>query len=153
MNDRVELRAQYRRMTPDDLGAVLSIEQAVYSHPWTLGNFADSLAAGYHCWIMECGGVMTGYSVLMVAGEEAHLLNLSIAADWQRRGLGSAFAGFIFRLARDYGAQRLLLEVRASNLGAQTLYVRNGFRQIGSRKGYYPADTGREDALVLERVL
>jgi ribosomal-protein-alanine N-acetyltransferase len=150
MSAQLDTLPRYRRMIAEDLDAVAKIEKQIYPHPWTRGNFEDSLAAGYHCWIAECADAIIGYSVVMVAAGEAHLLNLSIAAQWQRRGLGAEFLRFVVKLARDYGAKRILLEVRPSNLAARALYARAGFREIGVRRGYYPAGSGREDALVLE---
>jgi ribosomal-protein-alanine N-acetyltransferase len=140
----------YRRMLAEDLDAVAEMEGAIYPHPWTRGNFADSLAAGYHCWIIESGGRMAGYLVVMIAAGDAHLLNLSVAAPWQRRGIGREALGFAARLARDYGAARMLLEVRPSNAAALALYAAAGFSEIGRRRGYYPAGGGREDAVVLQ---
>ena len=63
-----------------DLAEVMAIEGAIYSHPWTHGNFADSLRAGYHCWTWRSGRELLGYFVLLVAAGEGHLLNLSVAA-------------------------------------------------------------------------
>ena len=136
-------------MREADLGEVLAIESAIYSHPWTRGNFVDSLVAGYECRCLRHGGELIGYFVLMVAAEEAHLLNLSIAATHQRRGHGSALLRDAADLARRLGARNVFLEVRPSNAGAQKLYTRFGFRKIGTRRGYYPAHAGREDAIVL----
>ena len=144
---------RYRRMTVNDLDAVLAIENAVYPHPWTRGNFSDSLHSGYHCWIMEAGGSIVGYSVLMIAAEEAHLLNLSIAAAWQRRGLGRELLKFLLQLARDFHADKMFLEVRPSNAAGRGLYVDAGFSEIATRRGYYPAHDGREDAVVMELAL
>jgi ribosomal-protein-alanine N-acetyltransferase len=143
----------YRRMRSVDLDHVLEIEHTVYPFPWTRGNFHDSLAAGYRCWIMECGGAIVGYSIMATAAGEAHLLNLSIAENWQRRGLGRDLLSFVMRLATEDGAQRMLLEVRPSNVAALALYRSAGFRQIGRRRDYYPAEDGREDALVMELAL
>lgn len=142
-----ELRLE--RMTEADLQEVLAVETAIYSHPWSPGNFADSLRAGHHCRTWRRGAELVGYFVLAAGAGEAHLLNLSIAAPWQRRGLGAVLLGEAMRIARAEGAERLLLEVRPSNLAAQKLYLRLGFRQIGLRRGYYPAHEGREDALVM----
>lgn len=153
MSARLDIAPRYRRMTALDLDAVMAIEQAIYPHPWTRGNFSDSLAAGYHCWVAESGGMMTGYSVLMIAAGEAHLLNLSIAAQWQRRGLGSELLRFIVAHARDCAVSRFFLEVRPSNAAALALYARAGFTTIGVRRGYYPARSGSEDAIVMELVL
>ncbi len=153
MSAQLDMLPRYRRMIAADLEAVMMIEEAVYPYPWTRGNFADSLATGYHCWIVECGGEMAGYTVVTVAAGEAHLLNLSVAAPWQRRGIGRELLGFVLRLARDYGAAKILLEVRPSNSAALSLYASAGFAEIALRRGYYPAGDAREDAIVLERAL
>ncbi|MBX9812235.1 MAG: ribosomal protein S18-alanine N-acetyltransferase [Burkholderiales bacterium] len=153
MSARLDILPNYRRMTARDLDAVTAIESAIYPYPWTRGNFSDSLDAGYHCWIVECGGAVVGYSVVMIAVGEAHLLNLSVAAGWQRRGLGTELLHFIIKLARDYAAGKIYLEVRLSNTAARALYGRAGFAEIAVRRGYYPAGAGREDAVVMELVL
>ena len=150
MSAQLDATPRYRRINQADLDAVLAIENAVYTHPWTRGNFADSLHAGYHCWLMECTGMIVGYCVVAIAAGEAHLLNLSIGAGWQRRGLGSMLLQFVRRLVEERAAQRIFLEVRVSNAAARALYARAGFREIAMRRGYYPAVAGREDALVLE---
>jgi ribosomal-protein-alanine N-acetyltransferase len=92
---------------------------------------------------------MIGYFVVMVAAGEAHLLNLSIAAPHQRSGHGSALLREVAGLAQRLGACSVFLEVRPSNHAAQALYRRFGFKKLAVRRGYYPAHTGREDALVL----
>ena len=136
-------------MREHDLGEVIAIENAIYTHPWTRGNFADSLRAGYECRCLRLGRELLGYFVLMVAAREVHLLNLSIAAPHQRSGHGSALLCEAAGLARELGARNVFLEVRPSNRAAQALYTRFGFRNIATRRGYYPAHAGREDALVL----
>jgi len=144
---------QLAAMRDADLDAVLAIEQGVYTHPWTRGNFADSLRSGYACRTWRVARELVGYFVLMAAAGEAHLLNLSIAAGWQRRGHGTALLGEAMRIGRDMGARNVFLEVRPSNLPGQALYERMGFRKIAQRRNYYPAPGGREDALVLSRAL
>jgi ribosomal-protein-alanine N-acetyltransferase len=136
-------------MREQDLDEVMAIESAIYTHPWTRGNFADSLRAGYECRVLRLGRELLGYFVLMVAAGEAHLLNLSIGAAHQRNGHGSGLLGEAMGVARSQGARSLFLEVRPSNSAAQALYTRFGFRKIAVRRGYYPAHAGREDALVL----
>lgn len=153
MSAQLDMIPRYRRMLAGDLDPVVAIEGAIYPHPWTRGNFADSLAAGYHCWIIECAGEIAGYTVVMIAAGEAHLLNLSVAASWQRRGIGREALGFVARLARDYGAQQILLEVRPSNIAAIALYVSAGFSELAVRRGYYPAGNAREDAVVMQLAL
>ena len=140
-------------MREGDLAEVMAIENAIYSHPWTQGNFADSLRASYECRTWRLAGELVGYFVLMAAAGEAHLLNLSIAEPHQRRGHGAALLQEAASLARRLGAQNVFLEVRPSNRAAQGLYTRFGFRKVAVRRGYYPAHSGREDALVLSLAL
>jgi ribosomal-protein-alanine N-acetyltransferase len=135
-------------MCEDDLDEVLAIENVIYTHPWTRGNFADSLRAGYDCRTWRLDGELVGYFILMVGAGEAHLLNLSVAARHQRSGHGSALLREALDLARRRGGKSLFLEVRPSNVAAQALYARFGLRRAGVRRGYYPAHFGREDALV-----
>jgi ribosomal-protein-alanine N-acetyltransferase len=135
-------------MRSRDLDEVLAIESAIYSHPWTRGNFSDSLRAGYDCRTWRLGPELVGYFILLAAAGEAHLLNLSVAAPRQRGGQGSALLREALELARRRGARSLFLEVRPSNVAAQALYARFGLRRIAVRRGYYPAHSGREDALV-----
>jgi ribosomal-protein-alanine N-acetyltransferase len=137
-------------MVPSMLGDVYEIEQAAYAFPWTQGNFADSLAAGYSAWTVWERQKLIAYSVLMLAAGEAHLLNITVDVAEQGRGVGAWLLGEMFNLARGRGAQRLFLEVRPSNTIGRRLYERAGMEQIGMRKRYYPAGgLLREDALVL----
>ena len=140
-------------MREQDLAEVMKIESALYTHPWTRGNFADSLRAGYECRTYRVQRELIGYFVLLAAAGEAHLLNLSIAEPHQRRGYGTALLNEATALARKLGAKNVFLEVRPSNRGAQELYCRYGFRKIAVRRDYYPARHGREDALVLSLAL
>jgi len=137
-------------MRTADLERVVAIEREVHAHPWTPGNFQDSLDAGYHCWVAEHDSQIVAYGVLSVGAGEAHLLNLSVASASQRRGIGSHMTQFLLRLARDYGASLVFLEVRPSNTAARALYARSGFSEIGRRRDYYPAGEAREDAVVME---
>ncbi|PWT77177.1 MAG: ribosomal-protein-alanine N-acetyltransferase [Proteobacteria bacterium] len=139
----------FRPMRVADLTAIIAIERVIYSHPWTIGNFRDSLYAGYSCWVMECAGQMVGYGVLMLGVDEAHLLNLSVAHEWQRRGLGRALLEHFIRIARSWEARSILLEVRPSNVAARLLYEQAGFRELSVRGSYYPAEGGREDAILM----
>ena len=140
---------ELRSMTAADLPAVTAIENAIYAFPWTPGNFRDSLAAGYDCWAYVRDGELIGYAVVMLASDEAHLLNLSIAAGCQRQGHGSQLLQRLCESARGRGARLMILEVRPSNAAGLQLYARHGFQTVGLRREYYPAQAGREDALIL----
>ncbi|WP_374240936.1 ribosomal protein S18-alanine N-acetyltransferase [Zoogloea sp.] len=143
----------FRPMQEADLPWVAARDAELYPFPWSQGNFADSMAAGYACWVMLDGAEPVGYGVLMMVIDEAHILNISVVASRQRGGLGRRLLGHFADVARTNGARRLLLEVRPSNGPALALYERAGFQTIGRRKGYYPAVGGREDGLVMSLAL
>jgi ribosomal-protein-alanine N-acetyltransferase len=139
----------YRRMRMADLAEVAGLEKSLYAFPWSLGNFRDSVGAGYDCWTVTHGDSVIGYAVLMIALDEAHLLNFAVAAEWQNQGIGRGFLKHLVDVARQAACQIIYLEVRPSNLAARHLYRKSGFQQIAIRPEYYPAVHGREDALFL----
>ncbi|HLU77159.1 MAG TPA: ribosomal protein S18-alanine N-acetyltransferase [Burkholderiales bacterium] len=144
-------RPRFEIMRPADLDEVVTIERSVYEFPWTPGNFRDSIRAGYDCRVYRSEhGTLIGYGVLMAGVDEAHLLNISVAAACQRHGYGSQLLEHFIDLTRARRLESIYLEVRPSNHVARRLYQRRGFRQVGLRRGYYPAVDGREDALVLK---
>ncbi len=148
-------RLIYEPMQPADLDEVVAIEQRVYPHPWSRVNFADSLDAGYHAWVLrDQRRELLGYFLVMAVVDEAHLLNVAVAADWQGKGLGHFLLNQSVACARGLGMESMLLEVRPSNLRALDIYRRYGFTEIGRRKGYYPAaNQTREDAIVMRIAL
>lgn len=139
-----------RPMLASDLDAVVLLEQQVYPHPWTRGNFADALVAGYHAQCLHQGGDLCAYVVAMAGVEEAHLLNITVARHLQGQGYGHHLWQHLCAWAAQLGAQRVWLEVRRSNVAAQAIYKHWGFETVGERKNYYPAGRGqREDAVVM----
>lgn len=144
MNDMIS----FRPMTEADLDAVLKIEYAAFSHPWTRGIFLDALKS-YECWLMFEGSQQVGHGVIQVVFDEAHLLNLTVKPQSQGRGLGLRLLEHLMARSRERQAAECFLEVRASNGPAYRLYERYGFNEIGRRRDYYPAASGREDALVM----
>lgn len=146
-----EHRKQYkfRPMNMNDLDAVMEIEPLIYSHPWTRGNFSDSLNSGYSAWVLEKNNEMVGYALLMMVMDEAHLLNLSIAKAYQKQGLGRYLLEHMLQIARNHHALNMFLEVRPSNVSAIALYENMGFNEMAIRRNYYPAKSGREDAVLM----
>jgi len=144
---------QFRPMCWSELPRILEIEQLAYEFPWTEGIFKDCLRVGYLCRVIESDGVLRGYGVITVAAGESHLLNLCIEPTEHGRGLGRSLLQHLLELARECGADTVFLEVRPSNKRALKLYTNEGFNSVGVRRGYYPAANGREDALILARVL
>lgn len=153
MSDVVAKSCDLSPMAERDLDEVLRIEYRVYPFPWSRANFADSMASGYSCWVCRMGHELVGYFVLMMAVDEAHLLNISVAENHHGKGVGARLLEVATNVAVNAGGRTMLLEVRPSNEPALALYRRRGFRQIGRRRDYYPKIGGREDALVLARDL
>ena len=146
--------ATFEPLTPARLDALLVIEQAAYSHPWTRGNFIDALAAGYQAQLLVAAEQILGYFVAMPGVQEAHLLNITVAPAFQRQGWAHVMLDALAVWARGQGAQWLWLEVRASNERARRIYEVHGYRRVGERKRYYPAADGeREDAVVMSLLL
>lgn len=144
---------QVRRLRMNDVTAVYRIEQRAYEFPWSKGIFSDCLRVGYACWGLEVADKLAGYAILSSAAGEAHLLNLCIDPALQNRGYGQVLLNHAVAHAEALQCRVIFLEVRPSNLIAQRLYQQHGFRIIGRRPGYYQADGGREDAVVMSRHL
>jgi len=139
-----------RAMALADLEAVMAVEVCAYSHPWSRGNFVDSLVAGYVAQVMVLPAApVCGYFVALPGVDELHLLNVTVAPDFQGAGLGRQLLQAVQQHGRKCGLSSLFLEVRHSNQRARDLYHRLGFAEVGLRKGYYPALPGREDAVVM----
>jgi ribosomal-protein-alanine N-acetyltransferase len=147
------LALKIRAMVPGDLGAVAQLECDSYAFPWTEGIFRDSLRVGYACTVLEFEPVLAGYGVLSAGAGEAHLLNVCVRREFRHRGLGGRLLEHMLEQAGAAGAQVVFLETRPSNLAAIRLYQSHGFVQIGTRRGYYQAVGGREDAIVMRRAL
>lgn len=137
-----------RPMTAHDLEKVMSVELAMYPFPWTQRIFEDCLRVGYRCHVGEVEGQFAGYGVMSTGAGEAHVLNLCVATEFQRRGLAREMLSHLLDEADQLEVRDVFLEVRPSNEGAIILYEQMGFNQVGLRKDYYPALVGREDAII-----
>lgn len=163
--DAESLHPLIRPLTWGDLDRIMEIELAAYPAPWSRGIFSDCIRVGYACSGLQLGRQLIGYSIQTSAAGEAHLLNLCIAREWQRRGFGALLLDNAIRVARGSGCESMFLEVRPSNSAAIALYLTRGFTIAGKRFGYYsaggtapsgtsvqtaPSTVGkREDALVM----
>ena len=149
MNAVLKPNYQLRPMQMADLDAVMVIEPTIYTHPWTRGNFSDSINSGYSAWVLEANQTIIGYALLMMVLDEAHLLNLSVAKQQQKQGLGRYLLEHMLLIAKNHKAANMFLEVRPSNISAIALYENMGFCEMAVRRGYYPALDGREDAVLM----
>ncbi|XOV90304.1 MAG: ribosomal protein S18-alanine N-acetyltransferase [Pseudomonadota bacterium] len=147
----VSLDYDLMRMQAADLSTVMKNERLAYAYPWTEGIFADCLKSGHECWLFVLEGRNIGHSVLSVGAGESHLLNVCINPDHQGQGYGRILVEHMLARARYRHASCVFLEVRPSNTPACQLYQNLGFNEVGVRRDYYPADGGREDALVFAK--
>lgn len=144
------LQVRFEPLVSDRVDAVLAVEQTAYSHPWSIGNFRDAIAAGYESQLLMAGDTLIGYFIAMKGVEEVHLLNITVAPTYQRQGWAQVMLEALSIWSRGQAALWLWLEVRAGNQPALHAYLRHGFQRVGLRRAYYPAIRGeREDAVVM----
>ena len=153
LNHNLASMVSIRDMEYRDLNEVIRVEKKAYPHPWTLGIFRDCLRVGYSAWVMVLDKEIIGYGIVMFSPGEAHILNICIHPDYQGKGLGRYFLRYLVNSSAQGDVDMILLEVRRSNTLAYQLYQSEGFHELGVRKGYYPTDNGREDALILAKYL
>lgn len=148
-------RLRWQAMAAADLGRVMQIEQLSHSHPWSEGNFRDSLnTAGFYLPMLLHGERLLGYLVAMAGFEEVHLLNVTVDPAARGQGLGRVLMQALHVWAQQQSARHIWLEVRQSNAAAQTLYRQMGYACVAVRKNYYPLDGVRkEDAIVMNKAL
>jgi ribosomal-protein-alanine N-acetyltransferase len=137
-----------RKMRSSDLPGVMAIERANYQFPWGEDIFRDCFKANYNCWVCAEDDNVLGYCILSMAVGEAHVLNICVSPAEQGQGIGRKMLEHLIETARGQ-AETMFLEVRPSNTVAIALYQDMGFNEIGIRKGYYEAENGREDAIML----
>ena len=137
-------------MLAERLDEVVAIEQRAYAHPWNRTNFLDSLQSGNQAQLLMAGDVLLGYFVAMPGVDEVHLLNITVAPQYQGQGWSRVMLDALTLWARGQSAQWLWLEVRVGNLRAMRVYEAHGYKRVGQRKDYYPSGRGqREDAVVM----
>ncbi len=147
-------------MTESDLDAVIAIEAVSHQHPWSRGNFVDSIAAGHWAYCLREVDDPTkriwAYCILLPAVDDLHLLNITVDMDLRGQGIGLRLMTAIQAIASNLSIPRILLEVRPSNHAAIALYERAGYEALARRKAYYPVESAtgtREDAIVMIKTI
>ena len=138
-------------MTQDDLDEVLAIENVIYTHPWTRGNFGDSLRAGYDCWTWRLDGELVGgirFTALTIGGEGRALLlgPLVVHPAYNGKGFGKALVGEGIERARAQGFRLVVL------VGDMPYYGRFGFVQVPRGQITLPGPVDPARLLALELV-
>jgi [ribosomal protein S18]-alanine N-acetyltransferase len=149
-----------RRALPADVPALVALEVACFTHPWTPDLVRQEIARVPPDGVLVLegpgspGGPRAGiraYGSFRLVVDELHVMNVAVHPGWRRRGLARWLLSFAMGRAARSGARRALLELRAGNLEARALYESLGFERLGERRAYYSEPT--EDALVFAREL
>jgi ribosomal-protein-alanine N-acetyltransferase len=137
-----------RRMNSLDIDGVLAVEQQSFKTPWSRDGFVNEMNNDlcYYLVLVEEGKII-GYAGMWLIVDEAHVTNVAVLSEYRGKKLGEKLMSALMEHAKNRGALRMTLEVRASNLVAQGLYEKLGFSSQGRRRNYY-TDT-QEDALVM----
>jgi ribosomal-protein-alanine N-acetyltransferase len=140
--------------SPADIDAILGIEEASFTNPWTKAMYLAELENKgiSYCYLAKeggPGGAIVGFCSFWRVLDELHINNLAVAPAKRRVGVGSALLSHALETGATLGAERATLEVRRSNQDARALYERFGFSVAGVRRAYYTNPV--EDALVLWR--
>jgi ribosomal-protein-alanine N-acetyltransferase len=144
------IEVQFEPLVAERVDAVVQIEQRAYAHPWNRTNFLDALQSGYQAQVLLADETVLGYFVAMQGVDEVHLLNITVAPEFQGQGWSRVMLDALTLWARGRNAQWLWLEVRVGNTRAMRVYEAQGYARVGVRKEYYPAGHGkREDAVVM----
>jgi [ribosomal protein S18]-alanine N-acetyltransferase len=141
-----------RAMAEPDVPEVVAIEVSSYRFPWSEGIFRDCLKVGYVCRVALQFDVVAGYGIVSTGAGEAHILNLCVRPELRCRGIGTLLLEDLLQRAAA-AVDMAYLEVRPSNTAAIRLYQAFEFEHIGTRRGYYQAPDGREDAAVFKLAL
>jgi ribosomal-protein-alanine N-acetyltransferase len=137
------------RMRRRHLRGVMAIERQVYPRPWSPNLFLSEMSEMRNrtYLVAKLGKDIVGYGGVMSYGEEAHITTIAVDPAHHRLKIGTRLMFELVQEAIRLGANAVSLEVRVSNVGAQRLYNRFGFRPVGIRKNYYQETN--EDALVM----
>ncbi len=138
-----------RRMTLSDVDAVYEIENAVFPTPWTRNDFVKEMTAN-RCaryLVAEKDGGILAYAGAWIVLDEAHITNIAVKEPYRGKGIGKTITRELIRYAANLGVAYMTLEVRKSNIIAQSLYRELGFIKLGTRKKYY--ENNGEDALIM----
>ncbi|MFW5451879.1 MAG: ribosomal protein S18-alanine N-acetyltransferase [Methylophagaceae bacterium] len=139
-----------RQMQQQDIAEVVAIEVAANQFPWSHKNFEDCLKAGYQSWVfVDESKQILGYTVVQQIVDEVHLLNICVNPSVQKQGFGREILEYVIDFATNKSLVLIVLEVRRSNRRAQKMYLRAGFNEMSVRRAYYPAEKGREDAILM----
>jgi [ribosomal protein S18]-alanine N-acetyltransferase len=150
---RQQVPAIIRQMGYDDIDAVINIDRLSFPTTWSHESYQRDIL-NTHCVyrIAEIDGIIIGYAGMWIVRDDSHITTIAVHPDWRRRGIGRKLLIELMQVAFDRGAEKMGLEVRVGNTGAQHLYEEYGFVTIARLKGYY-LDTGEDAFLMVQNPL
>ncbi len=136
-------------MTLEDIDDVQEVERSSFPVPWPANAFRHELTQNRNARyvVARAGNRVAGYAGLWLMVDEAHITTFAVHPGFRRQRVGERLLQRLFEIAAVMNAEWLTLEVRASNLPAQRLYEKYGFRRAGVRRRYY--SDNNEDALIM----
>ena len=146
------MKINFRPMNKNDIYYVHGIESLTNETPWSENNFYDALRFS-KADVVTIDGKVNGYVIYQYVMDEIHLLNISVAPNMKRQGIGNELLRKVESIANKFGIKEIFLEVRESNKEAISFYKNNEFKKVGLRKNYYKLFDGREDALIFSKKL
>ena len=138
-----------RKMTLDDIPAVVQLDRMSFSLPWPERSFRFELTdnPASRCWVAEIDGKLVGLIVVWLLVDEAHVATLATHPDFRRRGIATRLLSYALHNLIAEGARSSFLEVRVSNIVAQEMYRKFGYKESGRRPRYYKDND--EDAILM----
>ena len=136
-------------MAISDIPEVFNIECSAHSHPWSEKLFLSNFGKRYINHVLIIEGKIVGYFIASYVAGEVTLLNIAIAPEYQGNGLGQGLLSYLKQFSITLEQQEIWLEVRASNQSAIAIYQKLDFIEVDVRSAYYPAENGREDAVIM----
>jgi [ribosomal protein S18]-alanine N-acetyltransferase len=139
----------FRMMELSDIDQVMVIEHEAFTIPWSRESFYNEIEKNQFAFylVLEDEGRVIGYCGVWIVVDEAHITNIALLSEFRGRKLGEALLRKVIEVAKEQGAKTMTLEVRMSNMIAQSLYRKLGFQGGAIRKRYYTDN--HEDALVM----
>jgi [ribosomal protein S18]-alanine N-acetyltransferase len=143
------MNVTFRKMTVEDIPAVIELDQKSFSLPWPERSFRFELTdnPASRCWVADLDGKVVGMIVVWLIVDEAHVATLATHPDYRRQGIGKRLLAHALRHMIQDGARSSFLEVRESNRAAQEMYRKLGYEITGRRRRYYRDND--EDAILM----
>lgn len=137
-------------ITVEAVNCIAKIELSAHQYPMSTDNISSCFSKLYHNLGLYIDDELCGFALIQQIVDEASIIDICIAQQYQGKGFGRCLLSNLIDEAKHRQAKVIFLEVRESNIPAIQLYSKMGFIRSGERKDYYPTETGRENAILME---